>query len=793
MIDRLRRPLLTYGFYLLIAMLITWPLLSQLGTHLVGFAYGDSREMAHHLWWYKHALQTGQPLFWQPDLGYPDGIEGLLLWADPLQFFPAWLIAFIMPVVAAANLTILLTMALNGWAMQRLARHLLNGREGPALLAGLVFMAAPTFQAHLAGGHAGLMVMWPVPLLVYALLRLRETETRRWFILSVLFFALSSGGHGIQTIYVLLPLVAVILLMRLWQRDWIGLRQTILVSFLGGVLVLAFLLPLALAATTTAAYRDEGGFVRYSADLLSIVSPSFFHPLYSQLAYPARVLGVNLEEGSSYIGIVAGLLVLLALWRRRAGSMAAGWWGLLLLVAWVCSLGPLLKVFDLPLLVHIDGYETAITLPWAFVQDLPLFSLARTPGRFNFTMALAVAMLAGYGTDWLWQRVSRLRWRPLLLTGLMALILFDTQWYWPLPTTSAAIPQAVYDLAGRDDIRAVLDLPWDSTLAAKEGLYLRTAHQLPLIAGHITRSTPVSPAKLSLLQATLDPALLRSVGADLVIWHKRHTDAETLAFAREQLGNPIFEDDAFAIYKMPETSATPGFEALLTDQTQIERSADSYVFAPESSWVDLSGTMIADGRVVELYLDDRLSQRWIVDGALDLNVPLPLLAGEFHTVTLALNPPCPAEYSPTLACRGLTLRDVHLGAYQPGELQVVQFDRGVRLRGGGVELDGQTMVARLWWFFSDARQETDIRFVHVIDESGALVAQDDDSPGLLSPETGWVERVAINLPEDLPAGSYRVYTGWYHYPDLTRFDVLSGIDGAEDDLVLIGSFVYDGN
>ncbi len=785
-IERLRRPLLIYAFYLLVALVITWPLVTHLGTVLVGFAYGDSREMAHHIWWYAHALKTGQPLFWQPDLGYPDGIEGMLLWADPLQFFPAWLFALVLPTVTAANLTILLTMALNGWAMQRLARHLLKGHEGPALLAGLAFMAAPTFQAHLAGGHAGLMVMWPVPLLVLALLRLRETRTRGWFILAVIFFALSPGGHGIQTIYVLMPLIAVIALMRLWQRDWIGLRQTILVSLFGGLIVLAFLLPLALTASTTAAYRDEGGFVRYSADLLSIVSPSFFHPLYSHLDYPARVLGVNLEEGSSYIGIIVGLLALIALLRRKPG--AAGWWGILALLAWILSLGPLLKVFNSPLLVRIDGYETALTLPWAFVQNLPLFSLARTPGRFNFTLALALAVLAGYGADRLWQRLSGLRWRPLLLAGLMAAILFDYQWYWPLPTTSAAIPQAVYDLAGRDDLRAVLDLPWDSTLADKEGLYLRTAHQLPLIAGHVTRGTPVSPAKLSLLQSTLDPALLRAVGADVVIWHKHYTDADTLAFAQQQLGDPLYEDADIAIFQTPETDAAPGFAALLPDVPEIDASANTYVYAPEDGWVDLSGMMIADGRRVELYLDDVLVRRWTVDSALDFNVPLPLLAGTFHTATLALDPPCPAAYGPTLVCRGLTLRDLHLGTYQTGGLQGVVFDRGVRLQGSNVEVEDQTMIARLWWFFSDARQDTDIRFVHIVDEYGTPVAQDDQTLGALPAETGWTERVAIRLPEDLPAGTYRVYTGWYHYPDLTRFDVFSGVEGAEDDLVLIGQF-----
>ena len=759
MIKRLRGLLLVYGFFLLVAVLITWPLLSQLGTHLVGFEYGDSTEMARHIWWYNHALRSGQPIFWQSSLGYPDGIDGSLLWADPLQFFPAWLLAFALPVVAAANLTILLTMALNGWAMYALARHLFEGHQAPALLAGLVFMAAPTFQGHLGGGHAGLMVMWPVPLLIDALLHLRQIPKRRWFVLAVIFFALSPGGHGIQSIYVLMPLMAIIILMRLWQRDWTGLRQTFLVAFFGSLILLVFLVPLAWSAVTTPVYRDEGGFVRYSADLLSIVTPSFFHPLYSHLDYPARVLGVNLEEGSSYIGIVAGLLALLAVFRVKQ----ARWWLILALVAWLLSLGPLLKVFDAPLILRTDGYETYLTLPWAFVQNLPLFSLARTPGRFNFTLALAVGLLAGFGADWLVSRIP-VRLRRVLPLMLMALILLDYQWYWPFPTFSAEIPAAVYALAERADVRAVLDLPWENPVAAKQALYLQTAHQKPLVGGHTTRSTPVSPAKLTLLERTLDPAMLKFTGADIVIWHKPYASKELLTLARSQLGAPLYEDSAFAIFETPSAGSAPAFSALVSDQTRIETSAESYVYAPERGWVTFSGTLSADDRDVALYLDQELIHRWNVDGEQAFAVPVPVEAEHFHSITLAVDPPCPASYGPTLTCRAVKLSDVLLDDYAPASLETVAFDRGLELLGSRLQVQDHHLEAGLWWAFAAPRQETDIRFVHVIDSEGNMVAQDDQPLGQQAAGAHWAEQVSIDLADDLPAGDYRVLRGLVQLP-----------------------------
>lgn len=782
-----RRALLVFGFYLLAAVLITWPLAAQLGTHLVGWPYGDSHEMARHIWWYNHALRTGQSVFWQPALGYPDGMEGVLLWAHPQQFFPAWLLAFILPIPAAANISILLYMALNGFGMFVLAQHLLDGKRGPALLAGLAYMAAPTFQGHLGGGHAGLMVAWAVPLYVYALVRaLGEVSRIRWFLLAVLFFVLSPGGHILQLIYVLLPVSAALALACLWRRDWDGLLRLIGVNAVGSAILLIFVLPIARSTFETTAYVGEGGFVRYSADLLSVVSPSFFSPLYASLNYPRRVLGTNLEEGVSYIGIIGGALALIGLLRVRA---ARGWL-LLALIAWILSLGPLLKILDEPMRAQPDGYATYITLPFALLQNLPFFNLARTPGRFNFALALAVAVLAGYGAAWIWNRISRARWRTGVLAVLLAALLVDYQVYWPFPTHSAAIPGEVYALAGREDVRAILNIPWDNPVAAKDALYLQTAHQKPLVAGHVTRSTPVSPAKLTLLEQTLNTALLDAAGADMVILHRDYLAEEQIAFARQQLGEPFYEDTHHVMFERPDPLDSPAFTGLVSEQAEIERGVDSYLYAPETGWVDFTGTLVGDGRNVTLALDQRIIHRWQVDGEIIFSVPLPVDGESFHVLRLALDPPCPADFGVILACRSVEIHDLAFSDYVPDHPEPVTFDRGVTLRRGTVQTADQVSVS-LWWAFDEARSETDIRFVHLVDSGGEIIAQDDRTLGVQAAGSQWVEQVMLELPDNLAAGTYRVYVGWYTYPDFTRFNVLSDLDGAQDGLALVGQVVTE--
>ncbi len=804
-----------YGFYLALAVLITWPLITVMGTHFAGYADGDAHEMARHIWWMQHALSTGQPVFFQPLLGYPDGLEGVILWSNPLQFFPAWLFAFAMPPTAAYNLSALLTLALNGWSAYFLARGLTGSRPA-ALVAGVVFMAAPTMQGHLAGGHGGLLVQWPLPLLAWSLLRLRQQPPAGSSALSTtLFFVLLPLGHTLQLIYAGLPLVGLFALALLAERNIRALRRLALAAGAGGAILLVFLLPVAAATLGTSAYTGEGGSVTYSIDLLAAVTPSFNHPLFGQLAFTHRVLGTNIVEGSSYVGFAAGLLALVAVWKHRA---ARGWLAVAL-VAWGLALGPLLKLFDAPASLITDGYETHVALPWALVQDWPVFNLARTPGRFNFLLALAVSVLAGYGAQIVLSagKTTPLpnplptKWRgdlknrgaslyapsPLLRRGawgvrfgiitavLITFILFEYQSFWPLPTYPAEVPAAVRALAARQDVRAVFDLPWDNVLAAKDALWLQTAHQKPLIAGQVSRRTPVDPAKLSVLQNTLDAALLDAAGVDVVIVHKGY-DAALAARVRERLGGPFYEDDRLALYEIPAPDALPGFAAVPVEAAAITDRLDFYLHAPEAGWVAVEMSLVG-GQPVVILLDGQPVQRIAPDGQPQTPVfRLPLAAPGYHTLALALETPCPPRIPETLACNGARVSGLQAPDYTPAAMQAVRFEGGLTLAGSLVQPAHGSVTVSLWWRFDQPRADLDVRFVKVLDENGQQVAGVDETLGSRAAGAQWVENITLDLPDDLPPGDYGVYAGWYAYPDLTRFAVLADTPRAQDGLAYLG-------
>ncbi len=85
-------------------------------------------------------------------------------------------------------------------------------------------------------------------------------------------------------------------------------------------------------------------------------------------------------------------------------------------------------------------------------------------------------------------------------------------------------------------------------------------------------------------------------------------------------------------------------------------------------------------------------------------------------------------------------------------------------------------------------------FLHVVDESGQLVAQHDRPPGIRGkqPTTTWLpdevvtDPISLDLPPDLPPGDYALHMGLYLHPDGPRLFVLDEAGQPIADSVVIG-------
>ncbi len=793
-LTRLRRLGLPVAVYTLAAGFITWPLVTQLSTQGAGAGYGDQFEMIRLIWWQQYALQHGLNPFYQSLLGYPQGFFSAIQWAEPLSFWMATPLAFVFGSVAAFNLTLLLEMILNGlaafylcWSIGRdetRADSLSNALA--ALVGGLIFMAFPAVQGHLSGGHLNIVALYGLPIYALCLWRVLHNQAG-WQTLAAGALALWITAIGnLVPVYTIFPvtlfLVGYFVLFRrraLLQRRI--LRNLTLMLSGGALLSLPFFLPLAVQlATPQRTAIEETGWVAFSADLLGFVSPSPFTLWGARLApaYTRSVLGTNTTEGSAYLGIVAVILGLIALMERKAGGenktaessnlgRALRPWLALALGSMLFSLGPLLKWLDVPVVYTLGEYTSHLVMPWALFQSLPIFNATRTPGRFNIVTGLALAVLAAAGLRIVLQRVTRHNLQMGLTTLLLLAILGEYQLFFPFLTTPAAIPPIFYALAKRDDVRAVFDVPWDDPLAAKQALYYQTAHQKPLIAGHVSRRTPVDPAKLNVIEALAlsgsDFHTLNTLGVDIVVYHERYMQRKVNP---PNDGIPLYQDDQITVYQVPHDSVPPTPDPIVV----IGKDGNHSLYAPVDQYATFG---FLDGNAHTVELDGQIIAATNGANGLD-SVRLKLTKG-FHAAKTT-----PANSS---------LSFIRGESIDPAKM--VTLGSSVSLLNTEVrQLKGSLVLLSVWHAAQKLPGDYHI-FVHLIDQDGKIAAQYDGQPGgvaypttLWSADQDWSELISLSTA-DLPPDEYELYTGWYRYPDMQRLPVQAATPHAQDGLIFL--------
>jgi hypothetical protein len=331
-----------------------------------------------------------------------------------------------------------------------------------------------------------------------------------------------------------------------------------------------------------------------------------------------------------------------------------------------------------------------------------------------------------------------------------------------------------------------MNLPWAHLLAEKDGMFLQTGHQKPLIDGHVTRRTPVDPAKLILLEQTLDPVLLDREGVDVLILHKqwaKEGERERLF----TLARPFYEDERIMAVEVSAASGAARFRAVYAPEFRVEDRRSAYFFAPGAGWFDLSVDLTADERDFRLLFDDGLIWQTHKDGPTTL--PIFVTRPGYHTLEFLVEPSCPAQSIAVLTCRAAVVTSLSLGDFEPGILpDPVLFEHGISLSSYAVKANGGSIMVDLSWTFESARQEDEIRFVHAVDQRGVLVAQSDESLGQGPAGSGWMERTVF---ADLGPGTFELYTGWYTYPDFRRFAILTDVADAPNGWVHLGQVQLD--
>ncbi|MBP7689441.1 MAG: hypothetical protein KA765_16110, partial [Thermoflexales bacterium] len=456
----LRRHALILLFYTVLALIMTWPLITQLGTHYAG-NNEDLWVFQWDNWWTRYALQHGQDILFTPLQFYPVGVS---LAAHSLSFYNSllWIpLAALVGDIAAYNLTILLTFILSGYTMFLLAEYLVNQGSGspstnrqaliPSLIAGLVFAFAP-YHFSQSLGHVSLAsVQWFPLLALFALKTVREGRWRNAIIIGLIIGLITAtrlqflvlGG----VVFAIFVAVDWLVARRDWARGAIG--RLIIAGALGLILSLPIVLPAAQLFTEAGSpdtlIADEQTWGQ--TDLAAYFVPMTYHPVFGALVQP---LYLNFVKNQAWMPFLGYSVLALSIWGALKAKRRSVPWIAVGLFLFIMALGPFLRVNGV-------AYEN-IKLPYALVGDTFPLNTLRSPDRYNLLLPLALAMLVAFGTNDVLSRLKRPRSQTLLGLGVGALILFEYLG-WPYPTIAPLKTSAFHaQLANDPEPYAVLDI-----------------------------------------------------------------------------------------------------------------------------------------------------------------------------------------------------------------------------------------------------------------------------------------------------------------------------------------------
>lgn len=547
------RPLLPVVLgYVLLTLLLTWPLVTQFTTAVPGVP-GDTNVFLWNAWWVDHALtRAGTNPFHTDYIFHPQGVSLVfhsLTFLNSLVSIP---LRRLFGPIAAHNLIVVAGFVLSGCGAYLLIRHLTR-HEIASFIGGIVFAFCPYTFAHLRA-HVNLVSTQWIPFYVLCLLRMIEGPPRtriRYGFAAGLFLLFTAYTDYYYLYYLCIFTAAYLAYVLLTDGRRIVNRSFLKASLTGALTFLAGLAPLLVLAVRELASGDHmtvpphTGFAAYVADVLGFVTPSVFHPVFKGYAWViSRHFRGNPEEWTVFLGYTVIVLSVVAVVRLRRRSTAVRFWMWLGLAFLFLSLGPYPRVCGVKI----------VPLPTYFLKRIPILQNFRVCSRFSIMTMLSCAVLTGFGLTHLLGGISR-RWKRGLLAGvLLTLIVFEYLAV-PFPMLDAGYPR-VYDRIAADPEECVLlevPLGWGGGLKSfgivnMRGLYFQTVHRKKLFSGVVSRfpdsrieyfrSLPFLSTVLELQQGqtpAIDLEEERSLAAEAVErYHIRY-----VVIHRGQLNTPV--------------------------------------------------------------------------------------------------------------------------------------------------------------------------------------------------------------------------------------------------------------
>jgi hypothetical protein len=590
--------LMLLKYHIQLTVILLYSVLTVIFTYPVAFSnnfipgLGDVYYYIWDFWWNNTALTHGLNPLYTTYVFYPFGAS--LVFSDatffnvvlalPLQHFFGF--------VAAYNILWIFSFILSGFGMFILAKYLTRNNSA-AFISGLIFMFCPFRFVH-ALGHLSLITTGWIPFYILFLIKTFKENDPKNPVIAGLFLMLI--WYSNYYFFIFCIVFSVFYLVYYCLVGQIPINRSLIIRFGIINIVAGFFASPTLIPMITNLFIEKsksafvGGFESSSADLLSFFIPSTLHPYYGTILSIFPNLYENIYsfgiEGTVFAGFSVLLLSLIAVVKINTKDIR--FWLLSTLFFALISLGPILHFNGISKFT-LFNFTFSIPLPYYFLMKIPVFSLARAPGRWDVIVVISLAILAGFGLKYLFEKfngfkISCIPLKSIFSVVISCLIIFEFLSI-PYLVQSTTVPQFYHDLSQETGDFAILESPGlCCNFQMQEYQFYQTVHNKRIIGGYLGRiEIPNYPPFINnfIYLYSLGGGLsytkdiisqnITEVGHQVlvdnniryVILHKNLMTNEQFKYADLLLRNAInttpsqYENHTLIVYKIPQESDKP--------------------------------------------------------------------------------------------------------------------------------------------------------------------------------------------------------------------------------------------
>ncbi|NQE54148.1 hypothetical protein C5S29_11195 [ANME-1 cluster archaeon GoMg3.2] len=663
--------------YLILTVIFTYPV--AFSRDKIAGPGGDAYQFIWGFWWFKEALLSFCSPYYAPYIFHPTGVNLAFSTVTPFNSIFSIPLQSAFGLINAYNILWIFSFIASGYGTYLLVKYLTSDRRA-AFISGLIFMFCPYHFAH-ALGHVNLTSIEWIPFYVLFLIKTVREDKRSNAIYAALFLFLTAICCYYYLIY-LLVFTLMYILYYLWvdkysilKKDFLKRLFIMVITF--GLIFSPFAYPLLEEILIVKSnYMYASGFVTYSADLFGFFIPSLFHPIFKELVAPIyENFTGNTAEYTTFIGYTVIFLAFVSILKVKTKEIK--FWLLSALIFFILCLGPILHINGV-FSVTCNDHIASILLPYVILMKIPIISIARAPSRWDILVMLSLAVLAGYGLNYIFKKFNgkflKMNKKTVLAVVFSCLILFEFLAI-PYPMSSANVPNFYYTMAEDPEDYAILEVPnLDPYHVVPEFMYYQTIHEKKLVGGSVSRtpnyamkfldSTPFISqlSHLCILDKTIPilredilkqnitdmgSSILNFYNIRYVILHRTYMTKEQLDFSNKLLQATLkekaelYDEDSLIVYEVKKEPLESfltldenwhGIESWHNISTRwTSNNATIIIHSIENRHSNLSFRVVAfyKPRSLHVYLNDELThEQEIPTGFVEIEMALKLKEGE---------------------------------------------------------------------------------------------------------------------------------------------------------------------